>query len=97
MNEALKTQFAHRLQDQYFAAMACNLLKVTQSDMAFTKFWAECISIFGTRSKTAVKTIVSINVIKNHPDKADQPVKSANQICKGKKKEKIKAQTEKIE
>ena len=38
--------------------------------------------------------MVSTNVIKNHPDKADQPVKSANQICKGKKKEKIKAQTE---
>ena len=40
--------------------------------------------------------MVSTNVSKNHPDKADQPVKSANQICKGKKKEKIKAQTEVI-
>ena len=65
--------------------------------MAFTKFWAECISIFGTRSKRAAKTTVSTNVVNNYSGKADQPVKSANQICKGKKKKKIKAQTEMIE
>ena len=62
--------------------------------MAFTKFQVECISTFGTGSKKAVKTTVSTNVVKNHPDNADQPVKSANQIHKDKKKEKIKAQTE---
>ena len=77
--------------------MDCNLLKVAPSDMAFTKFWVECILIFGTRSKRAAKTMVSTNVVKTHPDKADQPVKSANQIHKGKKKEKIKAQSEMIE
>ena len=64
--------------------------------MAFTKFWVECISIFGTRSKRAAKAMESTNVIKTHTDKADQPVKSANQIHNGKKKEKIKAQTEVI-
>ena len=97
VNEALKTQFAHQLWDQYFEAMACNLLKVAPSDMAFTKFWAECISIFGTRSKREARTTVSTNVVKNYSDKADQLVKSANQICKCKKKEKIKAQTEMME
>ena len=56
VNEALKTQFPHQMQDQYIAAMASNLLKVAPSDMAFTKFQAECMSIFGTRSKKAVKT-----------------------------------------
>ena len=65
--------------------------------MAFTKFQAECMSIFGNRSKKIVKTTVSTNVVKNHSDKADQLVKSANQICKDKKKEKIKAQAEVIE
>ena len=65
--------------------------------MAFTKFWAECMSIFGIRSKKAVKTTVSTSVVKNCSDKADQTVKSANQICKDKKKEKIKAQTEMLE
>ena len=77
--------------------MALNLLKVAPSNMAFTKVCAECISIFGARSKKAVKTIVSTNVIKHHSDKGGQVVKSANQICKDKKKEKIEAQTEKIE
>ena len=96
-NEGLKTQFPCWLLDQYFAAMAHNLLKVAPSDMAFTKFWAESMSIFGTRSKKAVKTTLSTNVVKNHSDKADQLVKSANQICKDKKKEKIKVQTEMIE
>ena len=59
VNDALKTQFDHQLQDQYFAAMAHDLLKVAPSDMEFTKFQAECMSIFGTRSKKAVKTTVS--------------------------------------
>ena len=97
VNKALKTQFAHQLWDQLFAAMAHNLLKVAPSDMAFTKFWAECMSIFGIRSKKAVKTTVSTSVVKNCSDKADQTVKSANQICKDKKKEKIKTQTEMLE
>ena len=77
--------------------MAQNLLKVAPSGMAFTKFWAECRSIFGTRSTRAGKTTVSTNVVKNYSGKADQLVESANQICKDKKKEKIKAQTEMIE
>ena len=77
--------------------MAQNLLKVAPSNIAFTKFWAECISIFGTRSKRAAKTTVSTNVVKNYLGKAGQLVKSANQICKDKKKEKIKAQTEMIQ
>ena len=51
VNEALKSQFDHQLWDQYFAAMACNLLKEAPPDTIFTKFWAKCISIFGTRSK----------------------------------------------
>ena len=97
VNEVLKTQFAHRLWDQYFSAMAHNLLKVSPTDMTFTKFWAECISIFSTRSKKAVKTTVSTSVVQSHTSKADQPVKSANQLHREKKKEKIKAQTKVIE
>ena len=47
----------------------------------------------------AVKTTLSTNVVKNYPDKADQPVKSDNQIHRNqkKKKEKIKAPSEIIE
>ena len=82
VNEALKTQFAYHLWDQYFAAMAHNLLKVAPPDTTFAKFWAECISIFGTRLKSTVNTILYTNVVRNYPDRTDQPVKSANQICR---------------
>ena len=51
VNEVLKMQFAHQLQDQYFTLMAHNLLKVAPPDTMFTKFQLECISLFGTRSK----------------------------------------------
>ena len=91
MNEVLKTQFAHQLQDQYFAAMAGSLLKVALPDIMFAKFGVECISFFGTRLKKAAKTTVSTSVVKNYADKADQPVRSANQICRNKKKDKVRA------
>ena len=64
--------------------------------MIFTKLWAKCIAIFGTRSRKAVKTAISANVIKTDISKADQPVKSVNQICT-KKKEKFEAQAKVIE
>ena len=66
-------------------------------DTTFTKFWEECISIFKTRSGKEVKTTVPTSAVKNYSSKADQPVKSANQLCRKKTKEKIKAQTEVIE
>ena len=78
VNEALKTQFAHWLWDQYFAALTHNLLKVAPTDTMFVKFQAECISIFVTMLKKAAKTTVSTSLVKNYSDKADQPVKLGN-------------------
>ena len=95
MNEVLKTQLAHWLRDQYFAAMADNLLKVAQPGTTFAKFLAECISIFGTMLKKAAKTTVLTSVAENYSDKADQLLQLGNQ-CRKKKKE-IKAQYEMIE
>ena len=89
VTETLKTQFTHQLQDQDFAAMAHNLLKVALPDTTFARFQAECVSIFGTRSKKAVKTTVSTNVVKNYPDKADQLVKSANQSAETRKRKRL--------
>ena len=54
--------------------------------MTFAKFWTECISIFGTRSKRVAKTTVSTSAVKNEMSKADQSVESADQIHKEKKK-----------
>ena len=77
--------------------MAHNLLKVAPPDTTFAKIWVKCISIFGTRLKKAAKTTVSTNIVKSYAGKGDQPVRLANQICRNKKKDKIKAQTEVIE
>ena len=45
VNEVLKTQFTHQLWGQYFTAMACNLLKVAPSDMAFSSRQNVCQSL----------------------------------------------------
>ena len=79
VDEALLTQFAHWLQDQYLAAMAFNILKVASLGMTFTKFWEECIVILRTRSRKAAKTTLATNIVKSNVSKADQPVTSANQ------------------
>ena len=97
MNEALNTQSAYRLWDQYFAAMTCNLLKVAPPDMTFAKFQVECISIFGNRSRMAAKSTVCTSTVKSHKNKSDQLVKLANQLSREKKKGKIRAQTIVIE
>ena len=59
----MKTHFAHRLQNQYFAAMAHNLLKAAPH-MTFTRFQVECITIFGSRSRKTTKETISTNVVK---------------------------------
>ena len=53
--------------------------------------------VFRTRSRKAANTTVSTNAIKTEKSEADQPAKSVNQLCRAKKKEKIKAQAEDIE
>ena len=82
VNEALKTQFAHwGCGTSILQPMAHNLLKVAPPDMTIATFQTECISIFGTRSrKVAAKTTVSTRMVKSQTSKADQPVKSANQL-----------------
>ena len=64
--------------------MANNLLKVEPLGMTFTKLWAECITIFGTRSRKTAKITVSTNTVKSDMSKVDQPVKSANQLHRAK-------------
>ena len=97
VDDVLKTLFSHRLWDQYFAAMAHNLLNVAPPGMTFTMFSADCITVFGTRSRKAAKTTISTNAIKTEKSEADQLVMSVNQLCRAKKQEKIKSQTDVIE
>ena len=58
--------------------------------MTFAKIWAECISIFVTRSKKTAKTTVSISAVRGETSKSNQPVKSANQLSRGRKKRRLK-------
>ena len=61
-------------------------MKLLQIDWTFKNFL-----------KKVGKTIMSTSLVKNYSDKADQAVGSASQICRNKKKDKIKAQTKVIE
>ena len=65
--------------------------------MTFIRFWMECIPIFRTRSRKSTKTSISTNMVKLKNSDADQSVKSKNQLCREKKKAKIRAQSEIIE
>ena len=68
--------------------------KETKDEFISTRFWVECIAIFRTRFRKPTKTIMSTNTIKFQRTDADQPAKSANQLCRAKKERKIRAQTE---
>ena len=92
----VKTQFAHRLQDQYFAAMDQNLLQTSAQGITFTKLWAECVAMFWKRSKRSSNTTILTNMVKLKTSEADQLVKSANQVCGG-QKVKVRAKTKVIE
>ena len=65
--------------------------------MTFTKFWEDCIAIFGTRSRKEIKATVSTSAVKSQVSKADQLAKSVNQLHREMNREEIKAQTEVIE
>ena len=67
--------------------MTHNLLKVALPDMIFEKFQTEFISIFG--SKKEAKTMVSTSVVRGETSKADPLVKPANQLCREKKKRRL--------
>ena len=97
VDKVLKTQCAHRLWDQYFAAMGYTILKKAPQGMTFTKFQVECIVIFRTRSQKPTKATISTNTIKFQGTDAGQLAKSSNQLHRAKMKENIRAKTDIIE
>ena len=46
-NQQLKAQYVHKLQDQYYAAMACSALLSSPEDESFTKFQGHLVTMFG--------------------------------------------------
>ena len=97
VNEALKTQFAFRLRDPYLAAMARNFLKTQGKDMSFTQFRAECVFMFGSRTKK-VKVSTTTHAIENVTSaKPGEQRKSNSQLRAQKNKKKWQVQTELID
>ena len=50
-NEQLKSQFAHKLKDPYYAAIARSMLQSLEDTESFTQFWGHLAMTFGGRSK----------------------------------------------
>ena len=49
-NEQLKNQYAHKLHDQYYAAIACSVLQTSNPSETFTQFWGQLALTFGSHS-----------------------------------------------
>ena len=50
-NEQLKNQYAHKLHDQYYAAIAWSMLQTSDPLETFTQFWGCLALTFGSHSK----------------------------------------------
>ena len=51
-NEQLKSQYAHKLKDPYYAAIARSMLQSSEDSESFTQFWGHLAMMFGGRSKS---------------------------------------------
>ena len=49
--EQLKSQYAHKLHDQYYAAIACSVLQTSDPSETFTQFRGRLALTFGSRSR----------------------------------------------
>ena len=50
-NEQLKSQFAHKLKDPYYAMIARSMLQSSEHSESFTQFWGHLVMMFVGRSK----------------------------------------------
>ena len=51
-NEQLKSEYAHKLHDQYYAAIACSVLQTSNPSETFTQFRGRLALTFGSRSQS---------------------------------------------
>ena len=50
-NEQLKSQFAHKLKDPFYAAIVCIMLQSLDESESFTQFWGCLTMMFGGQSR----------------------------------------------
>ena len=55
-NEQLKHQYAHKLWDLYYVAIACSALQMSYSTQSCTQFHGHLAMTFGGRSKSGKTT-----------------------------------------
>ena len=51
-NQQLKSQYAHKLKDPYYAAIAHSMLQSLEDSESFIQFWGHLVMTFGGRSKS---------------------------------------------
>ena len=77
-NQQLKAQYAHKLWDQYYAAMAHRTLQSSPKQESFTRFWGHLVAMFGgctrqsqsSASSAATSNIESeVNLVRGTEDK----------------------------
>ena len=51
-NGQLKSQYVHKLKDQYYAAIVCSMLQSLEDSKSFTQFQGHLAMMFGGRSKS---------------------------------------------
>ena len=87
IGEALKSQFAYRLQDPDFSVLAQKLLITDSWEMNFTGFQAQCMPIFGTQSRSSQVPKITTNAVVNISHGVEY--KTTSQIKRNKMKNKI--------
>ena len=55
----------HKLQDQYYAAMAHRALESSPEEESFTRFWEQLVTIFGGHAKQSRSSAATTNIDSN--------------------------------
>ena len=58
-NQQLKAQYAHKLQDQYYAAMAHSALQSSPKEESFTRFRGWLVTMFGGHTRQSLSSTSS--------------------------------------
>ena len=58
-NQQLKVQYAHKLQNQYYAAMTCSALQSYPEEEFFMRFWQYLVMMFGGHARQSQLSVSS--------------------------------------
>ena len=58
-NNQLKAQYAYKIQDPYYAAMACSALQSSPEEETFTRFWGCLVTMFGGHARHSKFSVTS--------------------------------------